>query len=275
MRRRIRRPTRKANIAAPIFIVAVLATVWAYMGNEVMLQNESDGISESRGSRNNGFLVEGKRLPTRGDNFETYSRLWTSLGRTCVHEQVRDAIVDAYAEVYDDHPELQFVYGEMGWCGGGDFWPHRTHQNGLSADLMVPVRKNGRPANLPTSIFEGWGYRNEFDDDGRMGDYDIDFDALALHLEALRKSAKKHGLAIVRVILEPPLQEHLFAAKGGKRLKRRLNWMQKPAWVRHDDHIHVDFVVKKQRTAEDRERLQKAASKKAKKAAAKKKAKDE
>ena len=228
----------------------VLIAVWGWMGNDVMLGSESDEISKARGARVNGFLEHGKRLPLAGPNFRTYSRVLSSFGRTCAHEQVRDTILEAYEQLHEDTPQYTYVYGEISWCSGGNFWPHRTHQNGLSVDFMVPVKRHGRVVETPTTILDGFGYLSEFDADGKMGEFEIDFESMAAHLEALRVAAKKNGLVIDRVILDPELHDELFATKVGKRLKKRLDWVTKPVWVRHDDHYHVDFEVKKQRVPE-------------------------
>jgi len=48
-----------------------------------------------------------------------YSRLESLLGRTTVHSAVRAAVLDACAEVHEQHPELRFVVGETGWPRGG------------------------------------------------------------------------------------------------------------------------------------------------------------
>ncbi len=132
---------------------------------------------------------------------------------------------------------------EEGW-GGGEFYPHHTHQNGLSVDFMVPVRRSGESVPVPTSIIDGFGYLLEFNSQGKLDEYNIDFEAIAAHLLALEKSGKEHGVKIKRIILAPELQKKLFkSGKAGRLVKRRFKWNKKQAWVRHDDHYHVDFVV--------------------------------
>lgn len=267
MRRSTRTRRDGPNIAAPIFIVLVLIGVWGWMGNDVMIGSETPDVSEARGTRVNGFLKHGKRLPVRGPNFATYSRLLSSFGRTCVHQQVRDTILDAYGALYESDPTYLYVFGETGWCGGGGFWPHRTHQNGLSVDFLVPVTSGGRIVATPSTVLDGWGYASEFDGDGKMGDFQIDFESMAAHLEALRKAAAKNGLEIERVILDPDLHDELFATKTGKRLKKKLEWVSKPVWVRHDDHYHVDFLIKDAIKPEASSKADKPNAKKKKKAA--------
>ena len=141
---------------------------------------------------------------SRGANFRAYSSLGLALGRNTVNGRLRDAVLDAYAELRDSFPDGRFVYGECGWPRGGRFRPHRTHQNGLSIDFFVPVRDGrGRVTELPTGPLHGFGYRWEFDSTGRAGDLRVDLDAAARHLAALDRAARRHGLAIRLVIMAP------------------------------------------------------------------------
>ncbi|MGH7676246.1 MAG: penicillin-insensitive murein endopeptidase, partial [Gemmatimonadales bacterium] len=179
---------------------------------------------------------------TTGPNFRAYSRLAVLLGRASVHGSVRAAVLDAYAQLAAQRPQLRFIYGETGWPGGGRFRPHYTHQNGLSVDFMVPVRRrDGRVAELPTSPWLEFGYGIQFDSLGRYRDLTIDFEALADHLGALEVAAARHGLAIERVILAPEFHRLLAATSDGRALLGRLPFTLRDAWWRHDEHYHVDF----------------------------------
>lgn len=230
-------------------ILAVLGLgLLVHVGNDALRQFESDAPSESLGQTNNGDLVNGKRLPSSGDGFATYSRLGSFLGRTATHQRVRDAMLDAYAAVHAERPEVTLIYGETGWPSGGRFRPHRTHQNGLSVDFMVPVLRTGgrrqpagEPDVLPTHLLNKWGYGIDFDDDGRSGDLTIDFETMAEHLHQLDRAAQAHGLAIEVVIFAPSLQDELAITGRGAEITQRLRFSRNPSWVRHDDHYHVDF----------------------------------
>ncbi len=145
---------------------------------------------------------------------------------------------EAYAELEESRPEVSFRYGEIGFPWGGRFPPHRTHQNGLSVDFMVPLTEGRR---LPTSLTNRFGYDLDFDAEGRSPIGTIDFDAIAYHLIALRTAAKAHGGDIQRVFLAPDLQERLFATSKGPELRAAVAFNRQPSWVQHDDHYHVDF----------------------------------
>lgn len=205
-----------------------------------------DGTRPSicRGSVAGGSLEGGRRLPYSGENYRAYSFLGFLAGRTFVHGAVRDAMQDAYAQLSKSHPELRFVYAESRWPWGGGFAPHKTHANGTAADFHVPVRTlDGQVAELPTSPFNQFGYAVEFDSTGRAGPYRIDFEAMTLHLLALDRAARSHGIRIQRVIFDTRLQPKLAAAGSGADVMGRIAFNKQQAWVRHDEHYHVNFAV--------------------------------
>jgi len=212
----------------------------------LLIHGASVVASESTcfGTTSNGRLESGVKLPLGGANFSSYSALAASLGRTHVHSGVRDIVVEAYAKLEQVLPKTVFVYGETGWSSGGRFRPHRTHQNGLSVDFFVPVRnKAGLSVPLPTNAGERFGYDLEFDEQGKLGELTIDFEALAEHLYQLQVSAVARGAGIALVILDPPYLPKLFATRRGAYLKERVPFMKGRAWVRHDEHYHVDFSI--------------------------------
>lgn len=211
-----------------------------------MLVTKPVGAIESTcfGTVSNGRLENGVKLPGSGPNFTPYSSFAASAGRTYVHSKVRDVVVAAYAALEKSAPGKHFVYGESGWTGGGRIQPHRTHQNGLSVDFFVPVLDaSGRSVPLPTEVTNRFGYDIEFDTAARFGEYTIDFDALAEHVYQLHAAAKARGVGIALVILNPPFLSRLFATPRGQFLQQNLNFMKRAAWVRHDEHYHVDFAV--------------------------------
>lgn len=222
-------------------IVAVLGLA-VVAGNDALRLLQDGRPSTSTGTTARGTLRQGKRLPTSGPNFRSYSRLGALLGRTSVHSTVRTVVLAAYADLAHSHPELTFVLGETGWPSGGPFRPHRTHQNGLSVDFMVPVRNGrGAPVALPTWPWTRFGYDLQFSATGTLDELRIDFEAIALHLAALDREARAHGTGIARLIIAPEFQPLLWATPTGRTLRGRFPVMTTRAWVRHDEHYHVDF----------------------------------
>jgi penicillin-insensitive murein endopeptidase len=196
------------------------------------------------GTTRSGSLAGAKRLPVAGRNFVAYSGILRAIGRASMHGAVRDTILDAYNELAETAPDLSFVYGEASWPGGGRLYPHRTHRNGLSVDFFSPLRDMmGWPRILPTTLLNAFGYGVHFDTDGKGHGWEIDFEAMAKHLDALHRAGAKRGVGIKLVILDPELQKKLFETPSGASLKGRLPFASFRAWVAHDSHYHIDFSV--------------------------------
>lgn len=224
--------------------LAPLCGIAGLGGYTAWLAANSGQPSICHGDVVNGRLEGGRRLPYSGENYRAYSLLGFLLGRTFVHGAVREAMRDAYAELSRSHPELRFVYGESAWPWGGHFWPHKSHANGTAADFFVPVRTlDGAVSELPTWPWALFGYAVQFDKAGRSGSRTIDFEAMALHLLALDRATRAHGIGIRRIIFDVALQSRLAATGSGASVMRRFTFNKQQAWVRHDEHYHVDFAV--------------------------------
>jgi len=95
---------------------------------------------------------------------------------------------------------------------------------------------------LPTGPTNKFGYNIEFDKRGRYENFRIDFEAIGEHLHQLDVAARRQGSGLALVILDPDYLPRLFATRHGAALKG-LKFMAGQAWVRHDEHYHVDFAV--------------------------------
>lgn len=197
------------------------------------------------GTTSNGSLKQGVKLPASGQNYKSYSRAAILAGRTYVHSEVKRIVVSAYLALEFSHPEKVFKYAETGKKNGGLFKPHKTHQNGLSVDFMTPMRnKEGKSVHLPTNAFNRLGYDIELDSNNEYKGLSIDYEALAAHIAELHKQAKNYGHDLWRVILAPELQPPLYETEHGRYLRSKVQFSKKRSWVRHDEHYHVDFEVK-------------------------------
>lgn len=205
--------------------------------------SEPPASSTCFGTSEKGRLEHGVSLPESGPNYAPYSPLGVALGRTCVHSTVSEIVTAAYAELARSRPDTKFVYGETGFCEGGAFPPHKTHQSGTSVDFMVPVRDAAnQPAELPASATNRYGYGVEFDASGKYEALRIDFDAIASHLLALEREALVRGVKIRRVILAPEFEKRVLDTDSGKDVAVRIPFSKGKPWVRHDEHYHVDFL---------------------------------
>lgn len=226
----------------PLIIGLTLLTMGCtyWWGNDLLISFESPTPSQIVDNR----IVRGKRLPVEGVNFKSYSRFWSLMGRTHVHDRVRCVVLDAYHSLEITYPGIQFIYGETGWKNGGNFWPHKTHRLGLSVDFMTPLRDRvtHEPVSLSTYPWTLYGYNVRFDSLGRSSSYQIDFLALIEHLAALDQACHGHSLKIKRVILDPALQECLSRQSTYDKIKN-IPFLKGQAWFPHDGHYHVDFEL--------------------------------
>ena len=200
--------------------------------------------SKCYGTTGSGYLRDGVKLPQSGNNLVGYSLAARVAGRTYVHSEVKKIIVSSYKSQEIVEPDKVFKYAETGLKKGGKFKPHKTHQNGLSVDFMVPViDENGKSVHLPTNALNKLGYNIEFNSKNRYKQFSIDFQALAAHIVQLHKKAIENGHEIWRVIFAPELQPYLYKTEYGAYLKDNIQFSKKRSWVRHDEHYHVDFKV--------------------------------
>lgn len=237
--KRVRRSLRRLGVAALALTPFLLAPI-------IHFDLSADGDSVCHGTPGDGWLEGGERPAAFGRNFRPYCWLCVLALRTHGHAEVVATMEDAYAAMAEFRPELRLVYGEIGFPWGGWFYPHRSHQNGLAVDFMTPMTPSadnpgGEP---PTWLINRFGYGATLDADGvdAATGARADFDAILQHLGALEANARARGGRIARVIFAPDLQDDLLAAAGGNgSLSQLIPFSVSPAWVRHDDHYHVEF----------------------------------
>jgi len=201
--------------------------------------------SKCYGTTKNGRLENGVKLPSSGVNFISYSNVSELESRTYVHSIVKKVVVESYEELNQLNSKKLFKYAETGFKNGGKFSPHKTHQNGLSIDFMVPVMDvNDQSVYFPTTAFNHYGYDVNFNSQGINENFKIDFESLGAHIAALNKAALNNNIELWRVIFAPDLQSKLYDTKYGDYIKNNINIPKKKSWVRHDEHFHVDFNIK-------------------------------
>lgn len=204
----------------------------------------TEPASISYGTAHDGWLQHGVSLPLRGKNFVPCSYLLNIAGRNYVHSTVRDIVLDAYRTMETVRPGYCFKYGETGWPTGGKIKPHKSHRNGTSVDFSVPVTSaSGKPAMLPTHLFNHFGYNIDIDASYSYRGYRIDFETAAEHLVALHQAALARDMDIAQVIFDFDMQAELLKTSRGAYIREHIRFKKEASSVRHDDHYHVDFVI--------------------------------
>ena len=224
-------------------------------------------ISRNAVSTVTGQGIEGARsFPPWGKGYRTYSPVAAALGRQYAHAEVVASMLEAFQILADENPERVYIVAETGWRRGGRFFPHRTHRHGLSVDVHMPlVSEAQQPVVMSSWPWNGWGYCLKFDAQGHQtgwawegtrpqvwgralspciprsnatGDR-IDFPAVARLLAAVDTAAVARGGRLKQVIVAPEFVKSIASVPEGRQVKGRLT--RKAVWVRHDDHVHLEF----------------------------------
>ena len=203
--------------------------------------------SESVGTVSQGKLVNGKIMPYWGPNFSYFDKDSYLASRAFTSDVVKTIVLDTYNRLFELFPDRYFYLMELSNHDGGKIYPHRTHQNGLSVDFMMPKLKDG----IPNYQLDTLGKQHYFLEFNNQGEYvqdptiKIDFNLIAKHILLLNEEAKKHSYSIEKVIIKIEYKDELFATPYGKELKNSgiyvVNNLSKMVNDIHDDHFHIDF----------------------------------
>lgn len=204
--------------------------------------------SKAIGLVNKGSLENGKLMPFSGENFTYFDTSSYLYSRAFVHSDVRQAVLDSYSSCDSICPEYHFTLMECSNKKGGKIWPHRTHQNGMSIDFAMPLKKSNKQYRDLDLIGKDH-YFMDFDNDGKYIEdttVSVNFEIVCKHILELEKSCRKNGLKIKKVIIKTELKDDLYASKSGQKIKSSGIYVVKKLEPLinqlHDDHYHVDFA---------------------------------
>lgn len=205
--------------------------------------------SQAIGSVGNGKLKHGKILPPKGENFFYFDSTSYMADRAFTHQITKNILLNTFDSLNSLHPEKTFVVMEASNKKGGKMHPHRTHQNGLSIDLMYPKLRNGKNYEFLDTLGVQH-YLLDFDKNGLLStdkNVSIDFELTAKHIYLLSQEAKKQNARIEKVIMYTEFKDELFATTYGKKLKSEgiyfAQKLSKTINKLHDDHFHIDFSL--------------------------------
>lgn len=123
-----------------------LAVVLALLTGCVELGVVSDGTSISVGKPSRGRIVDGVRLPDRGEGFLT-REVWRTRGNRYGTEELVDLLTAVSRRIAPKNTGIRLVVADLSGKGGGESrqW-HRSHQNGRDVDLLYYVKdRTGKP----------------------------------------------------------------------------------------------------------------------------------
>lgn len=213
----------------------------------MQLHENDDTASIAIGSVGNGRLEHGKLMPYKGNNFIYFDRESYLEGRAFLHGDVRATLIKMYDSLHTAIPNRYFTLMECSHQDGGELFPHKTHQNGLSVDFMMPLRRNGK-AFYELDTLGAKHYALNFDDNGNYTNdpsVSIDFNLVAFQILLMDKLAKERGMHVQKVIVKIELKDELFESEYGKILKESdiyiVQGLTPLINALHDDHFHIDF----------------------------------
>lgn len=209
-------------------------------------QNKSNSIS--KGTVDNGSLINGCFLPFEGKNFRYFDKQSYLMSRCFMHCEIVDIIQNSMNKLEQTVPERTFILMEASNEHGDKISPHRTHQNGTSIDLMIPLKKDDKPYTILDSLgtshyFLHFNNNAQYSEDTSIS---IDFEALAKEILAIIETSKKSNWKISKVILKVEYVSLLMNTKYAQELKNIYFAKKLEAIINdlHDDHIHIDFERK-------------------------------
>jgi len=198
----------------------------------------SDGTSISVGVPSRGYLIQGARLPDRGEGFVTRD-VWRARDNRYATDELVDLVVGVARRMRPQAPGVRLVVADLSGRGGGERLAfHRSHQTGRDADLLYYMRDAaGRPLE-PDAM-------HVFDAAARARDGSgITVDVPRTWL-VVRELITAPEAAVQWVFMYEPIARRLIehAEQIGEPeaiIARARRTLRQPGdSARHDDHFHV------------------------------------
>lgn len=106
----------------------------------------SDGTAISVGKPSHGYLIEGVRLPDRGEGYLT-REVWRARGNRFGTDEVIDLVTAVARRMQTHVRDVKLVVADLSGKGGGERSAfHRSHQSGRDVDLLYYMRDaTGQP----------------------------------------------------------------------------------------------------------------------------------
>ncbi|HSS00814.1 MAG TPA: penicillin-insensitive murein endopeptidase [Kofleriaceae bacterium] len=198
----------------------------------------SDGTSISVGKPSRGYLVEGVRLPDRGDGFITRD-VWRARENRYGTDELIDLITAVARRMRAQVRDVKLVVADLSGKGGGERIAfHRSHQTGRDVDLLYYMRDaSGQPFE-PDAMHVFNRYARAADGSGIAIDIPRTW-ALVKELITAPEAA------VQWIFMYEPIAQRLIehAEKIGEPpaliAHARKACRQPGDSARHDDHMHV------------------------------------
>jgi penicillin-insensitive murein endopeptidase len=201
----------------------------------------NDGSSLALGPLNRGKLVNGVRLPAKGDGWRI-PPVWSHRGNNFGTEELVGLVVRAARRVAAESPGSVLNVADLAAESGGKTPWHRTHQTGLDVDFhFFALDDKGQPAPIPRDMYrygaDGWTLPHR---SAPRWQFDLERNWL------LARAILEDPLVEVQYIFVSDVLKHMLLdharAKGEPigLIERATVLLHQPEGaLPHDDHFHV------------------------------------
>ena len=200
----------------------------------------SDGTSVSVGKPNAGYLMNGARVPDKGDGFATRD-VWRARDNRYGTDELVALVTGVARRMATQVKDVRLIVADLSAKGGGangssEF--HRSHQSGRDADLLYYMRdKDGHPFEPDAMhVFDGRGVAR----DGSGLTIDV-----PRTWQLVKEIVSAPEAPVQWIFMYEPIAQKLLAhaAKIGEPpqlVARARKALKQPGdSARHDDHLHV------------------------------------
>jgi len=198
----------------------------------------SDNTSISVGKPNNGYLVDGARLPDHGEGYTT-RELWLVRDNRYATDEVIDLVTGVARRMAAQIKDVKIVIADLSSRGGGGAYDfHRSHQSGRDVDFLYYMRDaDGKPFE-PDAMHQFDARGHARDGSGLVVDVPRTW-LLVKELLAAPEAPVQYIFIYEPLALR--LLDHARATGEPDELvaKARRVLRQPGDSARHDDHMHV------------------------------------
>ena len=218
--------------------VVTVITVGAAGAGCAELGVVGDGTSISVGKPNGGYLLDGVRLPDRGEGFVT-REVWQARNNRFGTDELVGLVTAVARRMQHQVRDARLVVADLSGRGGGERVAfHRSHQSGRDVDLLYYMRDAGGKPFEPDAMHVFNGAGRAVDGSGIT----VDVPRTWLLVKELLTAPEA---TVQWIFMYQPIARRLieYAESSGEPealIARARKAVRQPGdSARHDDHMHV------------------------------------
>lgn len=198
----------------------------------------TDGSSISYGKPNGGYLIDGRKLPDKGDGYTT-REVWEQRGNRYGTDELVSLVKGVAKRMHKKVRDVRLIVADLSSTSGGAAHAfHRSHQNGRDADLLYYMRDaEGKPFEADAMhVFNARGVAA----DGTGISVDIPRTWLLVKELLTADEAYVQYIFMYRPIVETMLEYAVANHEAPELIARAQKACKQPGdSAPHNDHMHV------------------------------------